>query len=278
MIEANSADRKQTVKARMTNTCWQHIAITRRSSETSIYINGILISKQTLTANPLNLDNSAVFSFSDSPCFGQDGTTRFSGLLDEVFIYNRALPPNEVKAIYDATAPDRLVKESFLIYEGASVTTDITNSCAANFLWTPATGVADPNQPRTTITPTDSASYTLQITDSLGCITYDTLQIDVLDPDDFDCEAILLPSAFTPNGDSLNDEFCITNAPIIRKMKSFEIFDRWGNKVFATNDPFASWNGKYKEKELNTGIYVYRISYECGGKTKLKMGEVNLIR
>ncbi|RYD54954.1 MAG: gliding motility-associated C-terminal domain-containing protein [Sphingobacteriales bacterium] len=91
---------------------------------------------------------------------------------------------------------------------------------------------------------------------------------------------VKMPNAFTPNMDGKNDEFkpltiCpITNFHMI-------IYNRWGNKIFETNDLSIGWNGR-TEKDLvaDNGAYVYVLEYKAGatGQTKRHSGHVLLIR
>lgn len=68
-----------------------------------------------------------------------------------------------------------------------------------------------------------------------------------------------LPNAFTPNGDGLNDFFM----PKLFGVHdySFMIFDRWGEKIFETQNITEGWNGFYKDKKCELGVYVYKISF-----------------
>jgi gliding motility-associated-like protein len=77
------------------------------------------------------------------------------------------------------------------------------------------------------------------------------------------CQArLVMPNAFTPNGDRLNDTF----RPVSVALKQFQmqIFTRWGQEVFRSIDPAVGWDGRRSDGKLfNEGMYVYRISYTC---------------
>lgn len=72
-----------------------------------------------------------------------------------------------------------------------------------------------------------------------------------------------VPSAFTPNGDQVNEEFQVYSDGINYNDFELLIFDRWGHQVFATTNPFERWNGAYfNEGEiLADGIYVYHVNF-----------------
>ena len=66
---------------------------------------------------------------------------------------------------------------------------------------------------------------------------------------------IWIPNAFTPNGDGKNDVF---NIESVNKIKDFHlyIYNRWGQVIFETNDISHGWDGKYKENEMQSGVYI----------------------
>jgi gliding motility-associated-like protein len=68
---------------------------------------------------------------------------------------------------------------------------------------------------------------------------------------------VYVPSVFTPNGDMLNDVFGITAVNV--KVKSFRVFNRFGECVFVTSDPANTWNGKVNNKLQQPGVYVWLV-------------------
>jgi len=94
-----------------------------------------------------------------------------------------------------------------------------------------------------------------------------------------DCNLLhLIPSAFTPNHDNLNDYFGVKNWPVT---SSFElcIYNRWGQLVFKTNNVLECWKGESNRQPQPTGTYVYTIKAStstCGAiATK---GTITIIR
>jgi len=88
---------------------------------------------------------------------------------------------------------------------------------------------------------------------------------------------ILVPNAFTPNGDGINDLFYV----IGNNINDFEmtIYNRWGQAIFHANTLSDSWNGKFKGKDCPTGVYFYIIFYKDDLKRKHHMeGSITLIR
>lgn len=86
-----------------------------------------------------------------------------------------------------------------------------------------------------------------------------------------------IPNAFTPLG--LNPVFIPVNTFISKTDYTFSIFDRWGEKIFESNDPAVGWDGTYQSVKAKPGVYVYWIEYKNSkGESVNKKGTVTLIR
>lgn len=125
----------------------------------------------------------------------------------------------------------------------------------------------------------ESFKYTVTATTSKGCSTSDTIQLFI------ECSAsnILMPTAFTPNGDNLNDFFY----PITRgmdKVIKFIIYNRYGQVVFQKsnfkpNDKNLGWNGAINGNLPTSGNYLYVLEAVCNlGEVISKKGSLMLIR
>ena len=90
--------------------------------------------------------------------------------------------------------------------------------------------------------------------------------------------ALYSPNAFSPDGDGINDLFKISG----QGMNDFqiEIFNRWGQMVYKSNDLSNGWDGTFKGKNLPTGTFVYKIkTSKYGVEQKLvKSGTIALVR
>jgi gliding motility-associated-like protein len=83
------------------------------------------------------------------------------------------------------------------------------------------------------------------------------------------CECpIWLPTAFNPNGDELNDAFVPKTDCTFKKYK-FAIFDRWGEELFASEDPTKSWDGSSKGEKCTAGAYTWILTF-----TAIREGEL----
>ncbi len=89
---------------------------------------------------------------------------------------------------------------------------------------------------------------------------------------------LIVPNAFTPNGDGHNDVFRIKNPGLV---KTFEmrIFNRWGQLMFSTKDPYQGWTGMTGGQISPAGVYVWGIHYtDITGKQSDRRGTVLLVR
>lgn len=93
-------------------------------------------------------------------------------------------------------------------------------------------------------------------------------------------ESIYVPNAFTPNSDGNNDQFKIYGQCI--KVQQIQVFNRWGEKVWETQDAEQGWNGYYKGQLQMPGVYVYLVQYfatdQPNNLASLLKGSVTLIR
>ncbi|MGF2412114.1 T9SS type B sorting domain-containing protein [Ferruginibacter sp.] len=91
--------------------------------------------------------------------------------------------------------------------------------------------------------------------------------------------ALLLPNAFTPNGDGVNDNFRPLHACDMQEY-SMTVFNRYGEKIYFTKDPLEGWDGKIKGALLNMGGYVWTVIYTKTSTKQLiqKQGSVLLLR
>jgi len=93
-------------------------------------------------------------------------------------------------------------------------------------------------------------------------------------------DGIYIPTAFSPNnvGNADNDVYQIIVGKNIESIE-FKVFDRWGNLMYQTNNKSFKWDGTYKGRLLNTGVYAYIVDVTyVGGTTKKMTGNITLIR
>ena len=88
---------------------------------------------------------------------------------------------------------------------------------------------------------------------------------------------LFIPNAFTPNGDGLNDTYHIPNANFGNF--SFQVFDRWGNKVYETKNAGFHWDGSANGKQVPGGIYVFMLEGKTRDNLVIKRsGTISVVR
>lgn len=140
----------------------------------------------------------------------------------------------------------------------------------ATIQWTPPIGLNDSKTLNPIASPAKTTIYALKVISNYGCFGTDTVKVTVY-------RKLIMPNAFTPNGDGKNDVFKIPEGITI-SLLNFSIYNRWGEIVFTTNDANLGWNGKVKAIPQATGIYVYVISGTDPFGKIAEQGTVLLIR
>ncbi|MBK7587145.1 MAG: gliding motility-associated C-terminal domain-containing protein [Bacteroidetes bacterium] len=89
-------------------------------------------------------------------------------------------------------------------------------------------------------------------------------------------EVIYIPNAFTPGSDFVSNAIKVKGEGF--DLANFEIYDRWGQLLFKTDDITVGWDGNYKGKPMEVGTYFYMVEYSANGKSKMIKGDISLIR
>lgn len=151
-----------------------------------------------------------------------------------------------------------------------------TGSFTATILggWKPYTYTWDNNATGLTFTDLGETSMTITVVDDKGCKIEKEVDIEVLQ-----CCKMVVPNAFTPNGDGLNDFLKPMPISDVTDLK-FSIYDRWGKLVYATKTLGAKWDGTDHEIPCSMGVYYYYLEYNCPFeiKTFTLKGDITLIR
>lgn len=114
--------------------------------------------------------------------------------------------------------------------------------------------------------------YSLLVEDATGCTATSSVSIFVIVD-----KQLYIPNLFSPNNDGNNDRFEIFTDAV--KLFSLKIFNRWGEKVFETNDHSQGWDGYYNGELAPAGNYVYEFSVTfVDGQTSKRKGSVMLMR
>ena len=159
-----------------------------------------------------------------------------------------------------------------VIDAGQSVQLNVTGG-GTGFKWSPPTWLSDPNIQNPIAKPGDNITYTVTVTNDAGCRAVDSVSIKVNPVD-----GIFVPTAFTPNNDGKNDIFKPTMS-IHFTLLNFSVYNRWGQLLFSTAEKGVGWDGKFKGKEQNDGVYIWIVkAKDANGVLIESKGLVVLVR
>ena len=117
----------------------------------------------------------------------------------------------------------------------------------------------------------------IEAIDENGCIYNDTITTNYFDTCEALCQ-IFVPNAFTPNDDDANDTFRPLSGCELETY-SFEIYSRWGELMFETNDFNESWDGIYRGKPVSSDVYAWVMTYSfTGQESETIVGDISVIR
>ena len=123
------------------------------------------------------------------------------------------------------------------------------------------------------VSPTENSIYSVTVTNLQGQTQKHEYSVDI----DRGCSALFIPTAFTPNFDGQNDVFKSEGNGIL-SMKMF-VFDKFGTKVFEANSVDDEWDGMYRGRMLDEGMFFYKAEYtDALGYSHVKNGQLTLIK
>jgi gliding motility-associated-like protein len=139
--------------------------------------------------------------------------------------------------------------------------------------WTPSVNIDCAYCPDPIVSPSVTTNYVVTAYNSKKCKFSDTVQVCVV----FDCGEMFVPNAFSPNDDLVNDVLYVRGKCLSNFI--FQIFNRWGEKVFESTKQELGWDGTYNDEPMNTGVFVYRLEGTTFDNQPYSMkGNVTLIR
>lgn len=124
----------------------------------------------------------------------------------------------------------------------------------------------------TRVYATRNGCYLIQAESEGGCLAYDEVCLTV--DEDF---SVYVPNSFTPNGDGINDALQVFGEGI--SQVKLAIYDRWGQRIFYSEDVMKGWDGRFKGEDCKQDVYTYVLTYfGLNRKAYEKTGSINLIR
>ncbi len=180
---------------------------------------------------------------------------------DSIFVLVRDLPP----VTFVSRPIDLCMGEEFLLEA----------SGARDYLWL-RNGQSEEKSTSIWLRPTNADPEFIRLVgmDQYGCVSEDTLTIL---PQNC-CQLDFIPTAFTPNGDGLNDRFKVFFSGFFKEYQLI-IVDRWGNVVFESNDVNQTWDGNRSQMPVSTGVYFYLLRVRCYDEQDIiRKGDVTVVR
>lgn len=165
--------------------------------------------------------------------------------------------------------------------ESSLLTTTVTNATGdLQYTWSAAADLLSCTDcPNPMITPIETTTVGVTVTDANGCEASDSVTIDVA----IQLLEISIPNAFTPDFDGTNDRFTILGGGPEDRIISLLIYSRWGELVYEANDiPLGEsdqgWDGDYKGERQQPDIYIYHAVVLTEGEERAYTGDLMLIR
>lgn len=173
--------------------------------------------------------------------------------------------------VYNSQLVDNpLADTTFCAHEINALTVNYNGN---NYVWND--GTTGPS-----ILPTESGTYIVEFIENItNCLLSDTIEVSIED-----CIAncvVLAPTGFSPNESGANDIFrVVTTCDEGFSAFQFNIYNRWGELVYSSNDWREGWDGSYKGREAEIGTYTYYVEYtkQLTNKKEMLKGNVTLIK
>ncbi|CAN5389930.1 hypothetical protein BH11BAC3_BH11BAC3_02500 [soil metagenome] len=179
---------------------------------------------------------------------------------------------NVIKLSVESPPSIKLYPLDTIVNTGSQVQLQaIVNGPYASYTWTPLTGLNNAGtRTPVTIPLFQNAAYTFKIVTAGNCADSLTAVIKVQ-------HKLFMPAAFTPNNDGRNDVYRIPpNTSLF--LKSFSIYNRWGQKIFYTTNIDAGWDGTVNNTDQNAGAYIYIITGTDNNGSFFLRGKFLLVR
>ncbi len=216
------------------------------------------------------------------------GTRNFPVFFNKVAIGTHRFTIKDTKSCVSDTAvtvkepPVRLITLGTNIVIGLGDSTSIGavfNFQPKKIIWTPSDGLLCDTCTFTYARPIQTTTYVLTLTDSAGCIVSDKFTIFVSAKNH-----IFIPTAFSPDGNGVNDKFTLYADNSVERVTRMQIYNRWGVLMFQKadflpNNEADGWNGSFNAGAVVPDIYIYffEVLFK-NGKTEIFSGDVSILR
>lgn len=186
-----------------------------------------------------------------------------------------SLPPVSLTEIAPFTL--ELILDDTLATLGQTTSGNLVSNRAlenAIYAWNPPEWVDCATCPDPVIRPTQTDTIWVEVIDEDGCLRQASSPITVV-PD----RSVYVPSAFSPDGNGINDRLRVYPGPAVGAVLSLEVYDRWGGLLYRGAGDAAAWDGRREDGRLWVGTFVYVVHIAfLDGEVATITGEVSLLR
>lgn len=169
--------------------------------------------------------------------------------------------------------PDIFIGNDTAIYDDETLQLQVEENPNWTYLWTPDSYISGINIPDPVVAPQNTTTYSVEVTDTLGCRDVASITISVSERP---LPVLEFYNTFTPNGDGTNDFWVIDNIEEYEN-SVLEIYNRNGHKIFSATNYQNDWDGTYNGKDVPAHTYFYMM-YPGEGDTEVYTGHVTIIR
>tara|TARA_B110000037_G_scaffold112767_1_gene129978 strand:- start:571 stop:3078 length:2508 start_codon:yes stop_codon:yes gene_type:complete len=159
-----------------------------------------------------------------------------------------------------------------IIDAGGSALLIANTASSGIFSWEPENSLDCADCQITNADPLDSTMYTVTLIDEHGCSASENVMVLV----NF-AKGVGVPTAFTPNGDGNNDVLYVKGYGLAGIQ--FVVYNRYGEQVFRSTEQSIGWDGTFKNRDENPGVFTWVLHYDfIDGSSGFMKGNTALIR
>ena len=189
----------------------------------------------------------------------------------KLIAYNSFTSDTLTQTITVSQPPLIIISDSVTIFQGTNTVLSIETD-GVSYVWSPDETLNCEDCLSTLATPDTTTLYSVVVIAGNGCAVTAQVLVTVIP-----VEAIGVPTAFSPNGDQVNDILFIKGAGIAKM--NFNIYNRYGQKVFESNTQAIGWDGTVKGKKENPGVFAYTLEYVLNsGESGVLKGNITLVK
>lgn len=160
------------------------------------------------------------------------------------------------------------------IYRGAEIELNAYSAVSKLEWWPQDIILTNPYLNSIKVKPINTTQYFVKVTDGNNCIGYDSVTVGV-----YSKNVLLIPTGFSPNGDGINDVFKVVKHLNVKTLNYFEVYNRWGQKIFSTTNIEQGWDGTFNGEPVPTGSYSWQILLTNYDNEKIgKSGSIDILR